>query len=183
MDITVPPYARLTLRSTHPFTVWRDASIIGPDSSTVRKFSMQTAEESVHLVIEGAKGCEFSHSVEIRPSPYEKNSGIPSELSAPIAPPTIQELIRTYIQEAVQTKEKIETPEEFFDFGEDEDDDQHLLMSDYEYLEAQDEYPIESEETPPSLEDRSEATSAESTDDTGAPAGSPSEPPETPSTA
>lgn len=148
----VPPYTRATFRSDSPFTVWDGDEIVGPNTATDRIFVVETAEEEMDLEI-STEG-RVTMNGQIRPSPFESNDGVPVAISSEIAPPTIQDMIRMYIREATENDDPgLETPEEFFDFGEDEDDDGHLLNSPYEYEYLDDEYPLpqegDSSESPP----------------------------------
>lgn len=142
---TIPPFCRWTFRCSDTFYVYEGDNLVGPNSSTTRLFVVETAKEARKLKVDVFKDAKFSTFAEVR-NPYEANDGVPAAISTPIKEPTIQEMIRMYIQEAVAPESnEPETPEEFFDFDMD-DDDGHLMQSPYEYEEMDEEWPQEPEE-------------------------------------
>jgi hypothetical protein len=151
MKYKIPPYTRWTIRATGSFSIQdTKGNILGPDDATSRRFTVETADAGLALDVQCAEDTKLSVNQIVRPSRYEQNSGIPVEIAAPIAEPTIQELIRMYIRESTDAGPEVETPEEFFDFDLDEDEGE-LLRSQYEY-EDMDEEPIppagDSQESP-----------------------------------
>lgn len=137
----VPPFARASVRASGSFTVYdgdakgNKLDIIGPRSSTDRLFQVETADNQRVIIVEHHQDTVINFKAQVRPSPYETNSGIPSELSQPISEPTIQDMVRMYIREAmVSAPDEPETPDEFFDFDVD-DEEMHLFHSEYEDME------------------------------------------------
>lgn len=167
MHITLPPYARCTIRTSGPFSVARDEGLIGPDSADSRVFTYETANDPVDLQVICDDDTLVTHDVQVRPSRYESNSGVPVMVQEPVNEPTIQEMIRMYLAQAVdkQTNE-VETPEEFFDFGLDGDDEQDLLTSPWEYdaevMEEQ--YAPDDNQSPPESDSTESRTLQETTE-------------------
>lgn len=140
MEIKIPPYARWEVRSTGPFSVLdADEHILGPDDSSTRVFRVETAGESKTVIVQGDKGTKFTQNVRVRPSPFEKNDGVPVAVQEPVSEPTIQEMLRMYLSEyAERDTGELETPDEFFDFG--DEDEQDLLTSPWEYTEMEEQF-------------------------------------------
>lgn len=139
--LTVPPFAKMVLRTDKEFTVLSSGKIIGPDSSTARSLRVETAGESLEIEVE-YKG-KLSVEVNVR-NPHEENDGVPVAVTTEVSPPTIQEMMRMYLAEELHRhSDEIETPDEFFDF--EMDDDGELLRSDYEFDDMVEEYPLPKE--------------------------------------
>lgn len=136
----IPPWCRFTIRATGEFTVKdKRGHILGPDMATARRFTIETAGDPLEIKVHHAESVEISSLAEVRPSPYEHNSGVPVEISAEVSQPTIQEMMRLYLadyRDRIEPDEP-ETPDEFFDFGDDDDDD--LVFSQYQYDEMPEE--------------------------------------------
>lgn len=133
MQITIPPYARCTIRTSGPFSVLdADGLLIGPNTAGDRVFRYETAQEAVPVEIRADEETLISHRTETRDS-FEKNSGIPVAVQEPISEPTIQEMMRMYLAQTLDRDDpnEVETPDEFFDF--DTDDEQDILTSPWEY--------------------------------------------------
>ena len=162
---TIPPFCRWSVRASGEFCVLsEDGQVLGPNSAADRVFVMETAEKEFTINVVADEDTVLSWAANVRPSPFEKNSGVAVTVQQPVTEPTIQEMIRMYIREVTDSEDRPETPDEFFDFDMD-DDEGELMYSQYEYDEMQEEYLMEPEETPPPGE-RSEATRPEGTDNT-----------------
>lgn len=142
----IPPYCRFTIRSDSEFAVYdtdaggKPLRYIGPDDSSRRTLTLETADNQRIISVKAKASAMVTVDAEVRPSPFEANSGIPSELSQPVHQPTIQEMIRQYIREAMPHPDDTaeETPDEFFDF--DMDTDHDLLVSEYEEMDEEPTY-------------------------------------------
>lgn len=142
---TVPPYCHWEFRCSDTFYVYHGDALVGPDSSTARRYCVETAGESMELKIDTMKDAKVSTLARVRPSPFEHNSGVPAEIQQPVHEPTIQEMIRMYIAESLPETSDPETPDEFFDF--DMDDEQDILTSPYEFEEMEEDFRPEPEST------------------------------------
>lgn len=148
----IPPFCLATLKADGEFVVYRaDASgdpieVLGPDNSSRRIFRMETSSNQQAIAIKAAEDTLISIDLKVRPNPLEQNTGIPVELSEPVHEPTIQELIRQYVSEAIgrDSDAELETPDDFFDF--EVDDDMELFHSPYEQ-EMVEEYPLSASES------------------------------------
>lgn len=150
---TIPPYGRMTLRTDCPFVVRQGEDILGPNSESDRVMRISAANDALEVVVKTKHGGTVSTRIELRPNRYESNSGIPAEVQAPVSEPTIQDMIRMYLAEANHgIDDTPETPEEFFDFGDDDQDETKL--SHYQLIDEQIPVPPQgdSPESPPEPE-------------------------------
>lgn len=142
--LEVMPYSLVTLRCDQAFNVYRvledgDLEVIGPPSETDRFFRCVNQGEPWKLLVKHEKGSILTENQVIR-DPHEKNNGEVHELKSSKPEPTIQDMIKMYVRQHIHgddDSETFENSEEFFDFGEEDDDDGHEMYSPYVEMEEQ----------------------------------------------
>lgn len=147
MDVTIPKWNTLTLRSDGAFAVWtvlNDGSldrIVGPGSSTDRKFVVRSYSVPIRLRVVHKDNISVSGSFEERDPDHETLDKTPLEVPL-MAPMTLQERINEQIRYALEQqaeREGYESPEEAADLDVDEDPEP---LSQYELTDMQDEVPV-----------------------------------------
>lgn len=142
-----PAFCETVIRASGEFYIYevdedgKKLGLLGPRSATDRIAYVRTARHPVNIEITHADGVYIDVEDRIRKNPREENSGEQLVLSHDLAEPSIKELIRMYIKEALgkDEQEHVETPDEFFDM--DVDDEETLPLSGYEIDDMPDEYP------------------------------------------
>lgn len=144
MEVVLEPWERAVIRSDQPFTVFDGGSIIGPDSSTARRFAVGAAKEGRTFVVSHGKTAVVDVKKEKVTPPFEMLNFDPIEVPLNMyRPKTLQDMVRDLVrehvsQEANQLGMETFTEADDFDVGEDEDS-----LSPYELEEMQEEVPLQ----------------------------------------
>lgn len=141
-----PAYCETVIRASGEFYIYevdkdgKKLGLLGPRSATDRIAYVRTARHPVNIEVTHAPGVYLDVEDRIRKNPREENSGEQLVLSHDLAEPSIKEMIRMYIKEALGKgeDEHLETPDEFFDM--DVDDEETLPLSGYEIDDMPEEY-------------------------------------------
>lgn len=147
MDVTIPEWHTVELRSDGAFAVWtvrEDNSlgeIVGPKSSTDRFASFRAHGREVRLRVVHKDPVSVVPRYIDRGSDMEEVDPVPVEL--PFARPKsmqqrVDEMVRLALERQAE-REGFESPEEAMDFDVDEDPE---ILSKYELSDMQDEEPI-----------------------------------------
>lgn len=135
--------ARVVIVATSPFSVMCVARIIGPPMATWRRFQFDTMEGDGEYQID-CKGRWQLESHELKPQ--EELDPTPMEIPLGGAP-SLRDEVKQYIMEELyrqrEEQEDFDTPAEADDF---EVPDEEELVSPYEMVEMDSEYPLENQD-------------------------------------
>lgn len=168
LDVNENGSERLRIVSDGPFTVYglyegERHKVLGPESTAHRMFSMVIPEicDQIEIVTAEETGYEFERVY--LPPRHEPNSGIPHETALEERPMTLKDEMKLYLAQEIRRIRQLEENDDFETFEEAQDFEipEDDVLSGYQVLAMQDDFP------PP--EDQPTASEASPVDQTTAP--------------